>query len=237
MCPGGFIVPAATAPGEVVVNGMSLRRRDSPFANSGLVVSVEPRDWEAIGLVGALGGIELQRRIERAAFEAGGGALRAPATRATDFVRGRASSSVPESSYIPGIVASDVAAVLDHSGLDLSGRLRRALDSFDRTMRGYLTDEAVLVGVESRTSSPVRVPRHPETLESLDVLGLYPSVAPTQVFRSGRPTVTALQHLATGLSRTRVHEKARTGRDGGRRAVARGLRCKRRQKEPETPCA
>lgn len=175
MCPGGWIVPAATAPGELVVNGMSLRRRDSPFANSGLVVGVEPRDWEALGLVGPLGGVELQRRIERAAFEAGGGALRAPATRATDFVRRRASSSVPESSYIPGIVASDVALVLDASGLDLAGRLRRALGSFDKTMRGYLTQEAVLVGVESRTSSPVRIPRHPETLEALELRGLYPA--------------------------------------------------------------
>ena len=175
MCPGGWIVPATTAPGELVVNGMSLRRRDSPFANSGLVVGVEPRDWEALGLEGPLGGVELQRRIERAAFEAGGGALRAPATRATDFANGKASSSVPESSYIPGIVASDVAQVLDQSGLDLAGRLRLALASFDRTMRGYLTAEAVLVGVESRTSSPVRVPRHPETLESLDLSGLYPA--------------------------------------------------------------
>jgi uncharacterized FAD-dependent dehydrogenase len=175
MCPGGWIVPATTAPSELVVNGMSLRRRDSPFANSGLVVGVEPRDWEAIGLAGPEGGVELQRRIERAAFDAGGGALRAPATRATDFVRRRASSRVPESSYIPGIVASDVGAVLDASGLDLAGRLRRALASFDRTMRGYLTSDAVLVGVESRTSSPVRVPRHPETLEALDLVGLYPA--------------------------------------------------------------
>jgi len=175
MCPGGWIVPASTSPGELVVNGMSLRRRDSPFANSGLVVGIEPRDWEKLGLSGALGGVELQRRLERAAFDAGGGALRAPATRATDFVGGRASSSVPESSYIPGIVAGDVGAVLDESGLELAGRLRRALGSFEKTMRGYLTSEAVLVGVESRTSSPVRVPRHPETLESPDIAGLYPA--------------------------------------------------------------
>ncbi|HVR19036.1 MAG TPA: hypothetical protein VMS65_05055, partial [Polyangiaceae bacterium] len=175
MCPGGWIVPATTSPGELVVNGMSLRRRDSPYANSGLVVGVEPRDWEALGLSGALGGIELQRRVERAAFDAGGGALRAPATRATDFAQGRASTSVPESSYIPGIVASDVAQVLDASGLPLADRIRRALGAFDKTMRGYLTAEAVLVGVESRTSSPVRMPRHPETLESPDISGLYPA--------------------------------------------------------------
>jgi uncharacterized protein len=175
MCPGGWIVPATTAPSELVVNGMSLRRRDSPFANSGLVVSVEPRDWEALGLEGPLGGVELQRRIERAAFDAGGGALRAPATRATDFAAGRASTSVPESSYIPGIVACDVAEVLDASGLPLAARIRKALGAFDKTMRGYLTADAVLVGVESRTSSPVRLPRHPETLESPDISGLYPA--------------------------------------------------------------
>ena len=175
MCPGGWIVPASTEPGGLVVNGMSLARRDSPFANSGLVVGVEPRDWEAAGYHGALGGVELQRRIEQAAFTAGGGELRAPATRATDFVQKRASSRVPDSSYIPGLVASDIASVLDASGLPLADRLRRAIPEFERRMRGYLTEEAVLVGVESRTSSPVRVPRHPETLESLDIQGLYPT--------------------------------------------------------------
>jgi uncharacterized protein len=175
MCPGGWIVPASTEPGALVVNGMSLARRDSPFANSGLVVGVEPRDWEAAGLRGALGGIELQRRIETAAFAAGGGELRAPATRATDFVQKRGSNSLPDSSYIPGLLATDVAGVLDASGLPLADRLRRALPEFERRMRGYLTEEAVLVGVESRTSSPVRIPRDPETLESADLAGLYPT--------------------------------------------------------------
>jgi uncharacterized FAD-dependent dehydrogenase len=175
MCPGGWIVPASTEPGALVVNGMSLSRRDSPFANSGLVVSIEPSDWEARGYSGVLGGIELQRRIERAAFAAGGGELRAPGTRATDFARGRASTTVPDSSYIPGVVASDVGAVLDSSGLELSRRIANALKDFDRKMRGYLTEEAVLVGVESRTSAPVRVPRNPETFESVDLAGLYPA--------------------------------------------------------------
>jgi uncharacterized FAD-dependent dehydrogenase len=175
MCPGGWIVPASTEAGALVVNGMSLARRDSPFANSGLVVALEPGDWERQGFSGALGGVELQRRIETAAFEAGGGELRAPAVRATDFVRGRASSTVPESSYIPGVVAADLGAVLDVAGLPLADRLRRALSEFEWNMRGYLTEEAVLVGVESRTSSPVRVPRHPERLESPDLAGLYPA--------------------------------------------------------------
>jgi uncharacterized FAD-dependent dehydrogenase len=175
MCPGGWIVPASTEPGGLVVNGMSLSRRDSPFANSGLVVAVEPSDWEALGFSGPLGGVELQRAIERAAFAAGGGGLRAPATRVTDFLAGRASSSVPDSSYVPGVTPSDVASVLDSSGLRLSVRMRSALREFEKKMRGYVTEEAQLVGVESRTSAPVRVPRHPETLVSLDLAGLYPA--------------------------------------------------------------
>jgi uncharacterized protein len=175
MCPGGWIVPAATAPGELVVNGMSLSRRDSPFANSGLVVAVEPADWERAGFRGPRGGVDLQRTVERAAFEAGGGAQRAPATRVTDFLAGRGSSTVPEGSYVPGFCATDVSEVLDGAGLPLAGRLREALVRFGRRMRGYVTEEAVMVGVESRTSSPVRVPRDAATLQSPDVAGLYPA--------------------------------------------------------------
>lgn len=175
MCPGGWIVPASTEPGALVVNGMSLARRDSPHANSGLVVAIEPAELERYGLRGPLAGVELQRRIESASWTAGGGELRAPAARATDFARGHASSTVPETSYIPGVVAADLAAVLDAGGPPLSRRIASALVTFDKSLRGYLTDEAVLVGVESRTSSPVRIPRHPDTLESLDLAGLYPT--------------------------------------------------------------
>jgi uncharacterized FAD-dependent dehydrogenase len=174
MCPGGFIVPATTEPGLVVVNGMSPSQRNSRYANSGIVVGVEPEALAAIGLVGPLAGIELQRRIERATFEAGGGELRAPATRITDFLAGRASDSVPASSYQPGLTASDVGALLDASGLSFAGALREALRHFGRSLRGYITEEAVLVAVESRTSAPLRIPRHPDTLESLDWPGLYP---------------------------------------------------------------
>jgi uncharacterized FAD-dependent dehydrogenase len=174
MCPGGWIVPAATEPDGVVVNGMSLSRRDSPFANAGLVVAVELADLPRTGLLAPLGGIELQRRLERAAAIAGGGELRAPATRVTDFVRGRASSTAPATSYQPGLLAGDIAAVLDATGLPLAARLREALSAFDRQLRGFITEEAVLVGVESRTSSPVRVPRDRERLESPDLAGLYP---------------------------------------------------------------
>jgi uncharacterized protein len=175
MCPGGFVVPASTGPGELVVNGMSLSRRDSPYANSGLVIGIEPSDVERAGFSGVLGGIELQRRIEQAAFAASSGALAAPATRVTDFLARKASSSLPETSYIPGLTATDVGPVLDAAGLPLAERLRGALVAFDRKLRGYRTEEAVLIGVESRTSSPVRVPRDPETLQAPGFSGLYPT--------------------------------------------------------------
>ncbi len=174
MCPGGFIVPAATEAGGQVVNGMSLSKRGSPYANSGLVVAVEPSDWEAAGFRGPMGGVDFQRAVEEAAFVAGGGALKAPATRASDFRAGRGSSTVPEGSYRPGFQATDIAEVLNCTALPLAERLRGALDVFERRMPGYGGDEAVLVGVESRTSSPVRIPRDPKSLESPDVRGLYP---------------------------------------------------------------
>jgi uncharacterized FAD-dependent dehydrogenase len=175
MCPGGFVVPASTEPGELVVNGMSLSRRDSPYANSGLVIGIEPSDVEQAGFRGPLGGVELQRRIEQAAFTASSGALSAPATRVTDFLARKASTTVPETSYIPGLTATDVAPVLDAAGLPLAERLRGALVAFDRKLRGYKTEAAVLIGVESRTSSPVRVPRDPDTLQAPGFAGLYPT--------------------------------------------------------------
>jgi hypothetical protein len=175
MCPGGFIVPAATEPDGIVLNGMSLSKRSSRFANSGLVVSIEQDDLAHAGLRGPLAGIELQRRIERAAKLAGGGGLRAPATRATDFLRGHASSTLPISSYEPGLTAADVSEVLAASGLPLATRIRRALSVFGERMHGYVTEDAVLAGVESRTSSPVRIPRDPETLQCVGLQGLYPA--------------------------------------------------------------
>jgi uncharacterized FAD-dependent dehydrogenase len=175
MCPGGFIVPAATEPDGVVVNGMSLSRRDSPFANSGMVVGIEPSDLEAAGYRGSLGGIEYQRKVERAAFIAGGGAFRAPAMRVTDFVSARTSRDLPACSYKPGLTTADLSSVLDAGGVEIARKLRTALSAFGSKMRGYVTEEAVLVGVESRTSSPVRIPREPETLQHPDVDGLYPA--------------------------------------------------------------
>jgi uncharacterized FAD-dependent dehydrogenase len=174
MCPGGFVVPASTDAGALVLNGMSLSKRNSPHANSGLVVGIEVEDAHRAGFSGPLAGMELQRRIEETAWQAGGGGLRAPATRASDFVAGRASTTVPATSYQPGLAAGNVADVLDVLGLGLADRIRSALRVFDRKMRGYVTDEAVLIGVESRTSAPVRVPRDPESLVSPDLRGLYP---------------------------------------------------------------
>jgi hypothetical protein len=175
MCPGGFIVPASTEPGEVVVNGMSPSLRNSRYANSGIVVAVGPEALAAAGLRGVLAGLELQRLIETAAFQAGGGELRAPGTRVTDFLSARASSSVPKSSYQPGLTPSDVGAVLDGAGVRFAAALRESLGHFGRSLDGYVTEEAVLVAVESRTSAPVRIPRHGETLQSLDWPGFYPA--------------------------------------------------------------
>jgi uncharacterized FAD-dependent dehydrogenase len=171
MCPGGFVVPASTEAGALVVNGMSLSRRDSPFANSGLVLSVEPPDAGDAPRAG----LALQRRVEQAAWQAGGGGLRAPAVRATDFLARRVSQTLPDTSYQPGLVTADLDEVLGASGLPLAERLREALRAFDEKMPGYLSEEAVLIATESRTSAPVRVPRDPETLTSPSLAGLYPS--------------------------------------------------------------
>lgn len=174
MCPGGWIVPAATEPDGLVVNGMSLSRRDSPYANSGMVVSIETEDVRNAGFEGPLAGLRLRRAIERRGFEAGGGALRAPATRLTDFLAGRPSADVPGSSYVPGLAAGNLTDLLNSTSLPIASRLREGLAAFGRKMRGFVTQEAVLIGVESRTSCPVRIPRDPGSLASPDVAGLYP---------------------------------------------------------------
>ncbi len=174
MCPGGWIVPAATEPDGVVLNGMSLTKRAGPYANAGIVVSVTPADWVAAGHHPLWGGIALQQALERAAFEAGGGGLVAPAQRIADFVRGKPSPDVPEGSYVPGYRSADLGAVLDAGGVPLAAPLREAMHRFDRRLRGFASREAVAVGVESRTSSPLRVPRDPQTLQALGCPGLYP---------------------------------------------------------------
>jgi hypothetical protein len=172
MCPGGFIVPAATENDEVVVNGMSLARRDSPFANSGMVVTVEPEDTERWRKEhGVLAGIAAQRALETAAKVAGGGGQTAPGQRVTDFLAGRLSVDLPATSYFPGVRSARLDEILPRG---IVGRMRDGLRLFGRQMRGYVTEEGLMVGFETRTSSPVRVPRDAETLEHPEVAGLYP---------------------------------------------------------------
>ena len=171
MCPGGLIVPAATAPGEIVVNGMSMSRRDSPFANSGLVTSVEPEDlrpWEKHGVFAAM---ELQREVEQRLFQSGDGSQKGPALRLPDFIAGKLSASLPKSSYIPGLFP---APLYDLLPAFIYTRIRDGLKDFGRQMRGFYTEEANVVATESRTSAPVRIPRDPETLMHIHTEGLFP---------------------------------------------------------------
>jgi uncharacterized FAD-dependent dehydrogenase len=171
MCPGGFIVPAATAPGEIVVNGMSPSRRDSKYANSGIVVSVDEKDWQQFAKHGPLAALELQKSIERQACVVGGGTQLAPAQRLVDFVENRISKDLPDTSYVPGLISSDMRQVLPKQ---IAHRLQHGFKFFGQKMKGYYTNEAQIVGVESRTSSPVRIPRDKETLEHVQVRRLYP---------------------------------------------------------------
>ena len=171
MCPGGFIVPAATAPGEVVVNGMSPSRRDSKYANSGIVVAVELEDFQQYAQYGHLAGMHFQAAVEQQAFRSGGGGQVAPAQRLIDFVEGRNSSTLPDTSYQPGLNAVMMDEVLPPA---IARRLKLGFKDFGKKMRGYLTNEAQIVGVESRTSSPVRIPRDRETLEHTRLSRLYP---------------------------------------------------------------
>lgn len=169
MCPGGWIVPAATEEEGVVVNGMSLSRRDSPFANSGLVVEVRAADF---GSHDVLAGVEFQRRIEQAAARAGGGKFRAPAERLMDFLAARPTRGLPRSSYRPGLAEASLAEVFPAF---LTEALRAGLSQMTRRWPGFLHPDAVLVGVESRTSAPVRIPRDSVSLQSPTVAGVYPA--------------------------------------------------------------
>lgn len=171
MCPGGFIVPAATAPGEIVVNGMSPSRRDSKYANSGIVVAVEANDFKAYAKYGPLAGMKFQADIERHACQVAGGTQKAPAQRLLDFMNKKISSSLADTSYQPGLSSIEMNEVLPPF---IHEALQQGFKNFGQKMRGYLTNEAQLVGVESRTSSPVKVPRDKETLEHGQVKRLFP---------------------------------------------------------------
>ena len=171
MCPGGFIVPAATSPGELVVNGMSPSRRDSKYANSGMVVAVELEDIPQYQKFGELAAMHFQGDVEKKAWELGGETQVAPAQRMVDFVNGRFSNDLLDTSYQPGLESTDMMEVLPSF---IAKRLRQGFQYFGKKMRGYLTNEAQIVGVESRTSSPVRIPRDKETCEHVDIKRLFP---------------------------------------------------------------
>ena len=172
MCPGGFIVPSATENDEVVVNGMSLARRDSPFANSGFVVTVEPEDTEYFQEEhGVLAGMAYQKQLEQIGSQAGGGKQKAPAQRMRDFLKNRDSQDLPETSYVPGLTPAPIHELLPR---DIAIRIQGGLREFGKPMNGFVTQDAILVGFETRTSSPVRVPRDPDTLEHPELEGLYP---------------------------------------------------------------
>jgi uncharacterized FAD-dependent dehydrogenase len=171
MCPGGFIVPAATANGEIVVNGMSPSRRNNKFANSGIVVEINAeKDLYKYEQHGVLKGLEFQKDLERLAFTAGGRSQVAPAQRLTDFVEGKLSTDLNPTSYQPGLKSSPLHSLLPKA---IGGRLRKGFAAFGQKMNGYYTEQANIVGVESRTSSPVNIPRK-ENLEHPEVEGLFP---------------------------------------------------------------
>lgn len=171
MCPGGIIAPAATSPGEIVVNGWSPSKRNNAFANSGTVVAVNEIDFAKYGFTGNLAGMYYQQMVERKAFEKGGGKLVAPAQRMVDFVNKKVSSTLPECSYLPGVASTSLYDVLP---AEVSASLQKAMVDFGKKMKGYYTNEALMVATESRTSSPVRIPRDRETLEHTQIKGLYP---------------------------------------------------------------
>ncbi len=171
MCPGGFIVPAATANGEVVVNGMSPSRRNNKFANSGIVVELDiDKDFKKYEKFGALKGLEFQKDLEKIAFFAGGRTQTAPAQRLVDFVDGKLSTDLNETSYQPGLNSAPLHSLLPKI---IGSRLRKGFAAFGQKMHGYYTNEANIVGVESRTSSPVNIPRK-ENLEHTEIAGLFP---------------------------------------------------------------
>ncbi len=170
MCPGGIIAPCSTEPNEIVVNGWSPSKRNNPYANSGTVVQINLEDVPG-NPEDPFRMLEFQADVERRAYVAGGGNLVAPAQRMIDFVNNKLSVDLPVNSYIPGTRCADLSTVLPPF---IHKRLQKALPAFGKKMKGYYTNEAILVGVESRTSSPVRIPRDKETLQHTEMAGLFP---------------------------------------------------------------
>ncbi|PKP08723.1 MAG: FAD-binding protein [Bacteroidetes bacterium HGW-Bacteroidetes-4] len=172
MCPGGIIVPASTSPDEMVVNGMSPSFRNSKWANSGIVVELRLEDFGADQQQKVLKGLEYQQYFEKLAYENGGEGQIAPAQRMTDFVNGKLSTDLPESSFRPGLRSSPMNQWMPEA---IRYRLQEGFKAFGKKMDGYFTREALLIGVESRTSSPLRIPRNPETLQHPQISGLFPA--------------------------------------------------------------
>jgi uncharacterized FAD-dependent dehydrogenase len=170
MCPGGILVPSATGSGEAVLNGMSNSMRNSKWANAGIVVSVEPEDVPEYQKFGPLQLLRFQQDVEKKMYSFTD-SIKAPAQRMDDFVNGRISKSLPETSYVPGAVSAPLHELLPPFVAD---RLRKAFGEFNKKMKGYYTSSALLLAVESRTSSPVRIPRDPETLQHITLHGIYP---------------------------------------------------------------
>lgn len=172
MCPGGIICPAATADDEIVVNGWSPSKRNSPFANSGIVTEIRLEDLKGDPEANPFLALEFQAAVEKAAYAAGGGKQVAPAQRLMDFIHRTPSADLPDCSYIPGLNPTDLNQVLPAK---VAERLREGFKGFGKKMRGYLTNEALVVGVESRTSSPVRIPRDRQTRMHPQAPGLFPT--------------------------------------------------------------
>jgi uncharacterized FAD-dependent dehydrogenase len=172
MCPGGLVVPASTAPGEIVVNGMSMSKRDSPYANSGTVVAVEMEDLAPFAHHGIFAGLEFQKSVEQTMFNFGDGGQQAPAQRLTDFISGKLSADLPGTSYIPGLLSAPLHELLPPF---VYQRLQEGVQVFGKKMKGYYTEEANVIGTESRTSAPIRIPRDRETYMHEDVIGFFPA--------------------------------------------------------------
>ncbi|PBJ13816.1 NAD(P)/FAD-dependent oxidoreductase [Flavobacterium sp. ACN6] len=171
MCPGGVIAPCATSPGEVVTNGWSPSKRDQSTANSGIVVELKLEDFKPFAKFGALAGMEFQKSIEQKAWHLAGQTQKVPAQRMVDFTQSKVSSDIPKTSYVPGTTSVEMGQVFPGF---LTQIMRQGFQDFGKSMRGYLTNEAILHAPESRTSSPVRIPRDPITYEHLQIKGLYP---------------------------------------------------------------
>lgn len=171
MCPGGVIAPCATSPGEVVTNGWSPSKRDQPTANSGIVVELRLEDFKPFAKFGALAGMEFQKSIEQKAWHLAGETQKVPAQRMVDFTQHKVSADIPKTSYVPGTASVELGQVFPGF---LTQTLREGFIEFGKSMRGYLTNDAILHAPESRTSSPVRIPRDGETLEHVQIKGLYP---------------------------------------------------------------